>query len=232
MKKTAFVTGGTGFLGINLIRALCEKNWSVTALHRPTSNLKYLKDLPIKLAEGSITAKASLEKAIPQNTEVVFHLAGDTNMWSKNNARQTAINVDGTRNMIDVSVAKGVATFIHTSSISAWGSATGLIDENTSQQAENSWINYERTKWLGEQEALKGIEKSLKVVIINPGSIVGPFDTNSWAKMFFALRDGQVPGVPPGDNSFVHVKFDEFFNLFSQNFYLFSSNFRTSFNKF
>ncbi len=205
MKKTAFVTGGTGFLGINLIRALCEKNWSVTALHRPTSNLKYLKDLPIKLAEGSITAKASLEKAIPQNTEVVFHLAGDTNMWSKNNARQTAINVDGTRNMIDVSVAKGVATFIHTSSISAWGSATGLIDENTSQQAENSWINYERTKWLGEQEALKGMEKGLKVVIINPGSIVGPFDTNSWAKMFFALRDGKVPGVPPGDNSFVHV---------------------------
>jgi dihydroflavonol-4-reductase len=107
--------------------------------------------------------------------------------------------------MIDVASNKGVATFIHTSSISAWGSATGSIDENTPQQAENSWINYERTKWLGEQEALKGIEKGIKVVIINPGSIVGSFDTTSWARMFFALRDGEVPGVPPGDNSFVHV---------------------------
>ena len=102
MSKTAFVTGGTGFLGINLIRTLCEDNWSVTALHRPTSNLKYIKDLPIQLVEASITDKASLEKAIPENTEVVFHLAGDTNMWSKNNARQTTINVDGTKNMIDI----------------------------------------------------------------------------------------------------------------------------------
>ena len=205
MPKSAFVTGGSGFLGTNLIRALINENWSVTALHRSSSNLKYIKDLPIQLVEGSITDKSSLQNAIPKNTEVVFHIAGDTNMWSKNNARQTAINVDGTRNILEVSVEKGVSTFIHTSSISTWGAATGLIDETTPQQAENSWINYEKTKWQGEQEALKGMEKGLKVVIINPGSIVGRYDNNTWASMFFALRDGNVPGVPPGNNSFVHV---------------------------
>ena len=206
MTKSAFITGGTGFLGINLIHALCENNWSITALHRPSSNLKYIKDLPIQMAVGSITDKTSLEKAIPEGTEVIFHLAGDTNMWSKRNAAQRAVNVDGTCNMIQVAVDKGVSTFVHTSSISAWGAAPGLIDENTPQLGGKSWVNYEKTKWEGEQEALKGIEKGLKVIIINPGSIVGRFDANNWATMFFALRDGKVPGVPPGNNNFVHIR--------------------------
>ncbi|MGB5311478.1 MAG: NAD-dependent epimerase/dehydratase family protein, partial [Polyangiales bacterium] len=116
MGRTAFVTGGTGFIGINLIELLVSEGWDVTALHRPTSNLSYLKRLPIKLVEGSITDRASLERAIPGGTEVVFHVAGDTSFWSKKNAQQNAINIDGTRNMVEVSAAKGVATFIHTSS--------------------------------------------------------------------------------------------------------------------
>ncbi len=111
MGRTAFVTGGTGFIGINLIELLVSEGWDVTALHRPTSNLGYLKRLPIKLVEGSITDRASLERAIPRGTEVVFHVAGDTSFWSKKNAQQNAINIDGTRNMVEVSAAKGVADF-------------------------------------------------------------------------------------------------------------------------
>ena len=205
MAKTAFVTGGTGFLGINLLRALCDQGWKVTALHRSSSQLDYIKDLPIQLVEGSITDRDSLQAAIPEATEVVFHLAGDTNMWSKRNDLQTRINVDGTRNMVEISAQKGVSTFIHTSSVSAWGPATGLIKEDSPQLGSTSWINYERTKWQGEKEALKGQEKGMKVVILNPSAIVGAFDSNTWALMFFALRDGKMPGVPPGNNSFVHV---------------------------
>lgn len=205
MSKTAFVTGGTGFLGINLLRALCDQGWTVTALHRPTSDLTYIKDLPIQLVEGSITDKASLEKALPASTEVVFHVAGDVSMWSKHNDRQTAINVDGTRNMVEVAAKKGVHTFIHTSSISAWGQVSGMTDEATPQKGATSWVNYEKTKWQGEQEAFKGMDLGMKVVAINAGSILGAFDTSSWAQMFYALRDNKAPGVPPGVNSFVHV---------------------------
>jgi uncharacterized protein YbjT (DUF2867 family) len=64
MGRTAFVTGGTGFIGINLIELLVSEGWDMTALHRPTSNLDYLKRLPIKLVEGSITDRATLERAI------------------------------------------------------------------------------------------------------------------------------------------------------------------------
>jgi nucleoside-diphosphate-sugar epimerase len=91
MAKTAFVTGGTGFIGINLIQLLVSEGWDVTALHRPTSNI-----------------------------------------------------------MIDAAASKGVETFIHTSSISAWGRVKGVVTEDTPQAGKDSWINYERSKHLGE----------------------------------------------------------------------------------
>jgi dihydroflavonol-4-reductase len=205
MAQTAFVTGGTGFIGINLIELLVNEGWEVTALHRPTSDLTYLKRFPIKLAEGSITDRESLGRAIPEGTDVVFHVAGDTNMWSKRNAQQNAINIDGTRNMIDAAVARGVGVFVHTSSVSAWGQVTGPVTEETPQEGESSWINYERSKHLGEQEALKGIDRGLKVVVMNPGGVAGPYDTNTWGQLFFMLRDNALPAASPGTVTISHV---------------------------
>lgn len=205
MQKIAFITGGTGFLGANLIKTLCEADWKVTALHRKTSNLKYIKDFPIQFVEGSITDRASLVQAMPENTDVVFHVAGDTNQWSKKNAQQTAIHVEGTQNMVDVAVEKGIKTFIHTSSVSVWGKAKGFINEDTPQLGATSWINYEKTKWQAEQIALTGMDKGMKVVSINPGGIVGAYDTSTWATMFYALRDGELPGTPPAICPIVHV---------------------------
>ena len=109
MAKTAFVTGGTGFIGINLIELLIDEGWQVTALHRATSNLTYLKRFPVALAEGSITDPESLERAIPESTDVVFHVAGDTSLWAKKDAQQNEINIGGTRNMVEVARSKGSA---------------------------------------------------------------------------------------------------------------------------
>lgn len=206
MKKRAFVTGGTGFIGTNLIKELIDIDWEITALHRPQSDLSKLKSLPVNLVEGSITNLSSLQKAIPEDTEVVFHLAGDTNMWSQNNDRQTEINVGGTKNMIQTSIQKNVQTFIHTSSVSAWGKMNGMITEETSQYGGESWVNYEQTKWLSEREALKARNHDIKVVIMNPAMVVGPHDANNWGRLFFALRDDNLPGVTRGNISVAHVE--------------------------
>ncbi len=204
--KYAFVTGGTGFIGINLIRLLVEEGWKVTALHRSGSNLSRLKDLPIEFREGSITDLDSLRSAIPEQTEVVFHLAGDTNLWSKRNDRQTAVNVGGTENMVKAAAEKEVSVFIHTSSVSAWGDMSGTITEESPQKGGDSWVNYERTKWLSERKALEGLEKGMKVVILNPASVIGPYDANNWGRLFFGLRDGKLPGIPGGSTSIAHVR--------------------------
>lgn len=206
MDKTAFVTGGTGFIGINLVGLLVNEGWKVTALHRPTSDLTYLKRFPVDLAEGSITNRASLERAIPKGVEVVFHVAGDTSFWSRKSAHQNAINIDGTRNMVDAAASRGVETFIHTSSESAWGRIEGRVTEETPQRGKDSWINYERSKHLGELEALRGVGLGMKVVVLNPTNVVGPYDANNWGRIFLLLRDGALPAVAPGMLSFTHVQ--------------------------
>jgi dihydroflavonol-4-reductase len=204
--KHAFVTGGTGFIGINLIELLVEEGWQVTALHRATSNLSYLKRLSVTLAEGSITDRQSLDRALPEGTDVAFHVAGDTNFWSKRNAEQDANNIDGTRHMVEAAASKSVGTFIHTSSNSAWGRVKGTVTEETPPEGERSWINYERSKYLGELEALKGIELGMKVVVLNPAEVVGPYDTSSWGELFFLLRDGALPAIASGTVTPTHVR--------------------------
>lgn len=205
MARTAFVTGGTGFIGVNLVERLVAEGWNVTALHRPTSNLTYLRRFPIALAEGSVTDHESLLRAIPEGTDVVFHVAGDVSFWSKNDARQNAINIDGTRYMVEAAAARGVGTFIHTSSTSAWGRVRGEITEDTPSPGASSWINYERSKYLGELEALRGVERGMKVVVLNPAEVAGPYDTTSFGRLFFLLRDGALPGVSAGSVSVTHV---------------------------
>ena len=91
----AFVTGGTGFLGLNLIEQLLAESWEVVALHRPTANLKHLREKNIQLVEGSITELNSLVTIFPEKVDAVFYVAGNTNLWSRRNHIQTRDNVEG-----------------------------------------------------------------------------------------------------------------------------------------
>lgn len=207
MQKKAFVTGGTGFIGINLIRLLLTSGWNVTALHRPSSDLTHLAKLPVTLRKGTITDKNSLQEALSEQMDVVFHLAGDTNLWSMNNKQQILVNVNGTQNMLEVSAAAGVNTFIFTSSASSWGEMTNKrISEELPQKGMDSWVNYEQTKWAAEQEVLKYLNGQMKVVILNPTTVTGPYDLNNWGRIFIALKENRIPGIPSGTISVAHVR--------------------------
>ena len=206
MQRHAFVTGGTGFIGINLIKLLLDSDWTVTALHRSTSDLKYLESMPVDLREGSITDREQLQKVMPDKTDTVFHLAGDTNLWAKNNDSQTKINIEGTRNVLEAAHSKAVGAFIYTSSASVWGEMSGNhISEKLPKKGMDSWVNYERTKWAAEQEVLKYSTSNMKVVILNPTTVTGPYDINNWGRIFMALKDNDLPGIPDGTISVTHV---------------------------
>jgi dihydroflavonol-4-reductase len=206
MQRHAFVTGGSGFIGINLIKLLLDSDWTVTALHRSTSDLRYLENLPVDLREGSITDSEQLQKVMPDKADAVFHLAGDTNLWAKNNDSQAMINVDGTRNVLAAAQSKDASAFIYTSSASVWGEMTGKhISETVPKMGMDSWVNYERTKWAAEQEVLKYSDSKMKVVILNPTTVTGPYDINNWGRIFLALKDKELPGIPDGIISVTHV---------------------------
>lgn len=205
--RSAFVTGATGFLGLNLVRELLAQGWQVTALHRPSSNLKYLQDLDVTLVTGDILDPESLELAMPDGVDAVFHVAGDTSLWSGHDAMQTRINVEGTRNVIDAALSHKAGRFIHTSTTSAYGRHDQVVNEMTPSRAASSSVNYEKSKWLGEQAVLRAVhERGLDAVVLNPAAILGPFDQHTWARTFYMLRDGKIAALPPGSVSFNHVR--------------------------
>lgn len=206
MTKTAYVSGSTGFVGLNLVEELARRGWRVLALHRPGAQTRYLERLNAERLEGDINDPGSLARTLPRNVDAVFHVAGSTNLWSKKNAEQTRINVEGTRNMVEAALAAGAGRFVHTSSISAWGLQTGRIDERAPQLGRASWINYQRSKALAEAEVRKGIAKGLDAVFVNPGAIMGARDRHNWARMILLVHEGTLPGVPPGAASFCHVR--------------------------
>jgi dihydroflavonol-4-reductase len=206
MKKTAYVTGSNGFLGINLCEELLRQGWRVLALHRAASDTRYLKRLAVEPVEGDINDPVSLARTLPMAVDALFHVAGSTSLWSRNDATQDRINIEGTRNVVEAALAAGARRLVHTSSISAWGMRTGTIDETAEQLGAASPVNYQRSKCAAEAEVRKGIARGLEAVIVNPAGILGPYDTSGYARLFRMVHTGKLPGVPPGSLSFCDVR--------------------------
>jgi dihydroflavonol-4-reductase len=201
----AFVTGGTGFLGLNLIEQLMAAGWQVTAVHRATSDLSEITRFPVHLVEGDVTDPGSLRRAMPQAVDAVFHMAADTSVWSRHDNRQTRTNVDGTRNMVEAALAAGARRFVHTSTWNVYGLEQGEIRETSPQLGATSRINYNRTKFLAEEEVRKGMARGLDAVIINPAHILGRYDRRGWARLIIAAHERWLPGVPSGAGTFCHA---------------------------
>jgi len=207
-KRKCLVSGATGFLGANLVHELVKKGWTVRAMGLPGSETRYIKDLPVEIVFGDVTDPLSLEKAV-KGVDTVFHIAGDTSWWRKNFERQRRINVDGPSNVAAACITHEVKRLVHTSTVDAIGyNPQGTADEKWPNYNYGGWgYNYADTKREGERRVLEFNDRGLEVVVINPGSMIGPFDfTLQYGRLFFDLRDGKVPGCPPGGSSFSHVR--------------------------
>ncbi len=200
---TVFLTGASGFLGAHLLYELRAAGCTVKALSRRAESdaaIQAQGGLPVR---ADLTDRASLQAALA-GCAAVFHAAADTSMWSRCAAAQTATNVDGTVNLLQASEAAGVQAFMHTSSVSAWSHRVrGPIDESTPQRGGDSWINYERSKFLGEQ----GVRHvGLPWIVFNPTHILGPGDRRNWARLIMLIDRGKLPGIPPGIGVFADVR--------------------------
>jgi nucleoside-diphosphate-sugar epimerase len=206
--RRAFVTGGTGFLGRHLVEQLLQAGWSVTCLHRESSDVKVLRALGAELRPGLLHQADSVAQAMPEGVDAVFHVAANTSSWARNNDAQTRDNVEGTRAVVEASLRRKARKLVHTSTWGVWGFAdTGVteITESTPMAGGSSWINYERTKWLAEQEVRAGIARGLDAVLLNPPHIMGRYDTVNWARLIKMAHQGTLPGVPPGSGQFAHA---------------------------
>lgn len=207
MVNTAFVTGATGFVGINLVRQLAMAGWKTTILCRRTSNLQDLGDIEYHICRGDITAIETLRQAMPEGVDAVFHVAASTNIWTPNNREQTRINIDGAANVLQVARECGARRYIHTSTFAVWGFQPRIFDETTPVLHNADWINYVRTKRQAEALVEQAIqEHDLDAVMLHPAHILGPCDRHNWSRMIRMVEHGNLPGIPPGGGVFADVR--------------------------
>ena len=161
---TAVVTGATGFLGGHIVRLLLENDYKVRALYRSEATMAAIAELPIEFVQGDVSDRASLDRAMHDAPDLVFHVAASTAMWKPRSAQQTLINVEGTRNVVQSALRAKVGRLVHTSSVAVYGLTSEVISETSPHLGRESWINYARSKALGEDAVHAGIRSGLDAV--------------------------------------------------------------------
>lgn len=207
MAKT-LVTGGSGFLGSHLIRALAARGDDLRLMLRRGSNVDHLSDLEFQGAAGNVLDRATVRAAM-EDVERVFHLAGTTSMRPKDRDRVFELNTKGTRIVLEEALAAGVGRVVHASSVAAIGPAKpgGTADEDQTFRAGELGIAYVNSKHEAEVEALRLAAHGLSVVIVNPSFVLGPDDPNG-TSMGLVRRFllGRIPAYVGGALNIVDVR--------------------------
>jgi len=211
VKKKILVTGATGFIGSRLVHKLvaCSAG-NIHVLVRKSSDLTSLEGIldRITLEYGDITNRLSLDNAM-RGVDQVYHTAGLTYMGDKRNPLLHAINVDGTRNILDASLLAGVKRVVHVSSITAIGICRGKtpLDESADWNFDRIGLEYARTKHHAEQEVARAVEKGLDCVIVNPAYVFGAGDINFNAgRLIKDVYNRKIPFYPLGGVCVIDVE--------------------------
>ncbi|HUG41542.1 MAG TPA: NAD-dependent epimerase/dehydratase family protein [Longimicrobiales bacterium] len=191
-----FLTGATGFIGGRVARQLRDAGHEVVALVRDPAATADLAALGVELAAGDILETETLRSPM-RGADGVFHLAAWYRLGARDRGRARAINVDGTRNVLEAARGAGVPRVVYTSSLAVFGDTGGRVVDESYRMA-GPWLSeYDRTKWLAHYEvALPMIEAGLPLIILQPGLVHGPGDHSNVGA---ALRDylrGRLPATP------------------------------------
>ena len=167
------MTGATGFVGWHVARKLLERGHTVRALVRPTSKVR---ELELEVINGDLRDSNSLERAVT-GCGLVFHVAADYRLWSKDPAELYRSNVEGTRNLLTAARRAGVERVVYTSTVGCIGIPEDRPgDEDVEVTLDHMTGAYKRSKFQAEQAALEFAKSGFPVVIVNPTAPMGDHD--------------------------------------------------------
>lgn len=201
------VTGGTGFNGVSLVRALLGRGDEVRVLARDRSNRSVLKDLPCEYLIGDILDGDRVSRAV-KDCDIVFHLAALVAYWKAHRSDVYRTNVEGTRIVMDACLREGVPRVVHTSSVSAIGipKPGSIATEETEFDTRSKEIAYCDSKRISEIVVRQAVERGLNAVIVNPAQIIGAGDHGLYmGSVVRSFQEGHVLAVPSGGICMVDV---------------------------
>lgn len=174
---STLVTGATGFIGANVVRALLAAGHPVRALLRPTSTTRNVHNLPIEIVYGDLLDPASLRAAL-DGCHTLYHVAAHYSLWTPQPQTLYAVNVDGTAHLLQAALDLGVEKVVYTSSVATIGlrSDGQAADESAVLPLSQAIGHYKRSKVLAEQRALMFCQQGLPLVVVNPSAPIGPWD--------------------------------------------------------
>ncbi|MCA1582156.1 MAG: NAD-dependent epimerase/dehydratase family protein [Acidobacteria bacterium] len=190
------VTGGPGFVGSHIVRALLARGQPVRCLVRPGSRRTNLDGLPVEVAVGDLTDPPSLREAV-RGCRAVYHCAADYRLGARRPDAIYASNVAGTDNLLRAAADAAVERVVHTSSVGALGRRPDgrPADENTPVRPESLIGDYKKSKYEGECVAREWAGRGLPVVIVNPSTPVGERDVKPTptGKMILDFLNRKMP---------------------------------------
>ncbi|WP_336694431.1 SDR family oxidoreductase [Delftia acidovorans] len=212
--QQAFVTGATGLLGNNLVRALVARGIAVRALARSVDKArKQFEDLPlVQVVRGDMADVSAFSDEL-HGCDVVFHAAAyfrDSYKGGRHWAELKRINVDGSAALIAAAHAAGVRRFVQTSSIAVLDGLPGaLIDETCDRQPSDA-DDYYRSKILADEEVRRFVRAhpQMHASFVLPGWMWGPGDMGptSAGQLVNDVARGRLPGLVPGSFSVVDAR--------------------------
>lgn len=207
--RLTLVTGGTGFVGSAVARALLARGYGVRALVRPSADRRNLDGLPVEIVRGDLTEPDSLARAVA-GCRFVMHVAADYRIWVPDPAAMLRANVDGTIALMRAAHAAGVERAVHCSSVAALGlTSDGSPADEATPVSEHAVVGiYKKSKYRAEQAVLALVrEEQVPVVVVNPSTPVGPRDVKPTptGKMIADAAAGRIPAYVDTGLNIVHV---------------------------
>jgi dihydroflavonol-4-reductase len=187
----AFVTGGTGFVGGALVRALRARGDEVVALVRDRSRAE---SLDAELVDGALADRNRLAAQM-RGSDAVFHLAAVYRVGIPRSERPAMFeaNVRGTENVLDAAVEAGVPRIVYVSTVNAFGNTRGRVVDETYERPGGDYVScYDETKHLAHLAARERMARGAPVVIVQPGAVYGPGDPSDLGAQLEQARTGKL----------------------------------------
>jgi len=193
-----FVTGGTGFIGGEVVRQLRERGDDVACLVRNPDKAARLTGLGCQLVSGDLSDEAAIRQGM-EGCDAVVHAAAmyEVGIPAKQHPAMWEANVAGTERVLKAAGEAGVAKIVYVSTCGVFGNThRQVVDETYEHPGKEFTSYYEETKLEAHKIAKRMIEDGLPGVIVQPGGVYGPDDTSQVADLLEQFFAGRLPLMP------------------------------------